>query len=74
MLEAPTDDPVQVTGAAQLKANKARLRFYERYGALPIVGTLYDQPIRPGVTRPSPDCFTIRWRVRKTSTPRRCAS
>ena len=47
-LEVPTDDPTQVTNSALLKANKARLKFYERYGALPIVGTLYDQPIRPG--------------------------
>jgi acetoin utilization deacetylase AcuC-like enzyme/GNAT superfamily N-acetyltransferase len=47
--EAPTDDPAQVTNPAHLKANKARLKFYERYGAFPIVGTLYDQPIRPGV-------------------------
>jgi acetoin utilization deacetylase AcuC-like enzyme/GNAT superfamily N-acetyltransferase len=47
-LEVPTDDPAQVTNPAHLKANKARLKFYERYGALPIVGTLYDQPIRPG--------------------------
>src|SRR3954449_10613135 len=47
-LEAPTDDPAQVTRAADLKANRSRLKFYERYGAMPIVGTLYDQPIRPG--------------------------
>jgi acetoin utilization deacetylase AcuC-like enzyme/ribosomal protein S18 acetylase RimI-like enzyme len=47
-LEAPSDDPTQVTGRKALQANKGRLKFYERYGALPIVGTLYDQPIRPG--------------------------
>jgi len=47
-LEVPTDDPTQVTDPSTLKTNKARLKFYERYGALPIVGTLYDQPIRPG--------------------------
>jgi acetoin utilization deacetylase AcuC-like enzyme/ribosomal protein S18 acetylase RimI-like enzyme len=47
-LEAPTDDPAQVKRASILKANKTRLKFYERYGALPIAGTLYDQPIRPG--------------------------
>lgn len=47
-LEVPTDDPTQVSDPALLKANKSRLKFYERYGALPIVGTLYDQPIRPG--------------------------
>jgi acetoin utilization deacetylase AcuC-like enzyme/ribosomal protein S18 acetylase RimI-like enzyme len=47
-LETPTDDPAQIKNTAHLKANKARLKFYERYGARPIVGTLYDQPIRPG--------------------------
>ncbi len=47
-LEVPTDDPAQVRKPLDMKANKARLRFYERYGALPILGTLYDQPIRPG--------------------------
>ena len=47
-LEVPTDDPHQVADAADLKANKSRLSFYERYGARPVLGTLYDQPIRPG--------------------------
>ncbi len=47
-LEVPTDDPKQVADPAHLKANKNRLRFYERYDARPIVNTLYDQPIRPG--------------------------
>ncbi|WP_422930573.1 GNAT family N-acetyltransferase [Singulisphaera sp. PoT] len=46
--EVPTDDPLQVTDPADLKSNKTRIKFYERYGALPIVNTLYDQPIRPG--------------------------
>ncbi|MFW5791889.1 MAG: GNAT family N-acetyltransferase [Desulfohalobiaceae bacterium] len=30
--------------------NQARLRFYERYGARPIVGTDYEAPVRPGDT------------------------
>jgi acetoin utilization deacetylase AcuC-like enzyme/GNAT superfamily N-acetyltransferase len=47
-LEVPTDDPKQVASAANLRANKTRLRFYERYGARPVLNTLYDQPIRPG--------------------------
>jgi acetoin utilization deacetylase AcuC-like enzyme/ribosomal protein S18 acetylase RimI-like enzyme len=47
-LEVPTDDPKQVRDPDDLRANRERLRFYERYGALPIVGTLYDEPIRPG--------------------------
>ncbi|GAC1468881.1 MAG: hypothetical protein NVSMB9_12020 [Isosphaeraceae bacterium] len=45
-LEVPTDDPSQVSDPALLKQNKARLKFYERYGAYPVVGTLYDQPFR----------------------------
>jgi acetoin utilization deacetylase AcuC-like enzyme/GNAT superfamily N-acetyltransferase len=32
---------------ALLKENRARLRFYERYGARPIVNTGYELPIRP---------------------------
>lgn len=47
-LEVPTDDPAQVSDVAELRQNKARLKFYEKYGALPVVGTLYDQPVRPG--------------------------
>lgn len=46
--ETPTDDPLQVKSPNTLRANRSRLKFYERYGARPIVGTLYDQPIRPG--------------------------
>jgi acetoin utilization deacetylase AcuC-like enzyme/ribosomal protein S18 acetylase RimI-like enzyme len=45
-LEVPSDDPAQVKDPQSLKQNKTRLKFYERYGALPVVGTLYDQPIR----------------------------
>ena len=48
-LEVPTDDPSQISDPTALRQNKTRLKFYERYGALPVVGTLYDQPIRPGV-------------------------
>ncbi len=31
-----------------LKENKARLGFYERYGARPIIGTAYETPLKPG--------------------------
>jgi acetoin utilization deacetylase AcuC-like enzyme/ribosomal protein S18 acetylase RimI-like enzyme len=48
-LEVPTDDPAQVKDPAVLRQNKTRINFYERYGALPIIGTLYDEPVRPGV-------------------------
>jgi acetoin utilization deacetylase AcuC-like enzyme/GNAT superfamily N-acetyltransferase len=47
-LEVPTDDPAQVSSPKILEQNKTRLKFYARYGAFPVVGTLYDQPIRPG--------------------------
>jgi acetoin utilization deacetylase AcuC-like enzyme len=30
----------------------SRLRFYERYGAVPIVGTAYETPVRPGGDSP----------------------
>ncbi len=33
---------------ALLKGNRARLRFYERYGARPIINTEYESPIKPG--------------------------
>ena len=46
-LEALPDDPA-LCGAAHLRQNAARLRFYERYGARPIAGTLYETPVRPG--------------------------
>jgi acetoin utilization deacetylase AcuC-like enzyme len=36
------DDPVT------LKQNAARLRFYERYGARPLINTKYETPVNPG--------------------------
>jgi acetoin utilization deacetylase AcuC-like enzyme/GNAT superfamily N-acetyltransferase len=33
---------------ALLKENRARLRFYERYGARPIINTNYELPVKPG--------------------------
>jgi acetoin utilization deacetylase AcuC-like enzyme/GNAT superfamily N-acetyltransferase len=30
-----------------LKQNRARLRFYERYGAVPIINTAYETPLKP---------------------------
>ncbi len=43
-LECLSDDPEIVKDPRQLKQNRARLRFYERFGAVPIVGTRYEQP------------------------------
>jgi acetoin utilization deacetylase AcuC-like enzyme/GNAT superfamily N-acetyltransferase len=31
-----------------IKQNRARLRFYERYGARPIIGTAYEMPVKAG--------------------------
>lgn len=32
---------------AEIKQNRARLRFYEKYGARPVVGTAYESPVTP---------------------------
>ncbi|HUT34566.1 MAG TPA: histone deacetylase family protein [Planctomycetota bacterium] len=45
--ECLPDDPARTPSPEMLKENIARLRFYERYGARPIVNTLYELPIRP---------------------------
>jgi acetoin utilization deacetylase AcuC-like enzyme/GNAT superfamily N-acetyltransferase len=34
------------------KQNAARLRFYERYGARPIINTAYETPLKPGSDNP----------------------
>jgi acetoin utilization deacetylase AcuC-like enzyme/GNAT superfamily N-acetyltransferase len=34
------------------KQNVSRLRFYERYGATPIIGTAYETPLKPGDDNP----------------------
>lgn len=46
--ECLPDEPADVSDAAVIPANQARLRFYERYGARPIAGTAYSEPVRPG--------------------------
>ncbi len=45
--ECLPDDTAQCDAPAILKENVARLRFYERFGARPIVGTAYEAPIQP---------------------------
>lgn len=47
-MECLPDDPKLCTDRETLKQNKARLRFYERYGAMPIVGTAYETPLKEG--------------------------
>ena len=47
-LECLPDDPRLCRDPANLGQNRARLRFYERYGARPIVGTRFETPVKPG--------------------------
>ncbi|HES59610.1 MAG: histone deacetylase family protein [Calditrichaceae bacterium] len=46
--ECLPDDPALCKDPATLDQNIARLRFYERYGARPIVNTAYETPVNPG--------------------------
>lgn len=48
LLEALPDDPALCADPATVRQNAARLRFYERYGAYPIVGTAYETRVQPG--------------------------
>lgn len=48
--ECLPDDPKACPDESLLKENRSRLRFYERYGARPIVNTAYETPINPGDT------------------------
>ena len=45
--ECHPDDPHLVRDPELLRQNMARLRFYERFGARPIVGTEYETPLKP---------------------------
>lgn len=45
--ECLPDDPAECDSKELLKENIARLRFYERFGARPIIGTAYESPIQP---------------------------
>ncbi|WP_461210490.1 acetylpolyamine amidohydrolase [Desulfocurvus sp. DL9XJH121] len=46
-LECPSDDSAICRDASLLRQNAARLKFYERYGARPIVNTAYETPLSP---------------------------
>ncbi len=50
--ECLPDDPALSPDAATRRQNAARLRFYERLGARPIVGTAYETPVKEGGTDP----------------------
>lgn len=47
-LESLPDDAALCSNPELLRQNAARLRFYERYGARPIVNTAYETPVTPG--------------------------
>lgn len=46
--ECLPDEPGECPDTELRRENAARLRFYERYGARPIVGTEYETPVTPG--------------------------
>jgi len=46
--ECLPDDPKACSDPTFARQNASRLRFYERYGARPIVGTAYELPLREG--------------------------
>jgi acetoin utilization deacetylase AcuC-like enzyme/GNAT superfamily N-acetyltransferase len=46
-MECLPDDAKLCREPATVRQNKARLRFYERYGALPIINTAYETPLKP---------------------------
>lgn len=50
--ECLPDDPALSKDPIVRKQNAARLRFYERYGARPIVNTKYETPLKPGGDNP----------------------
>ncbi len=51
--ECLPDDPVDCSDKTALAANKARMRFYEHFGARPIIGNDYSKPA-PGLTSDMP--------------------
>jgi acetoin utilization deacetylase AcuC-like enzyme/GNAT superfamily N-acetyltransferase len=50
--ECLPDDPKLSRNPEIRKQNRARLRFYERYGARPIVNTAYESPTKPEEDNP----------------------
>jgi acetoin utilization deacetylase AcuC-like enzyme/GNAT superfamily N-acetyltransferase len=50
--ECLPDTPELSRNPEVMKQNAARLRFYERYGARPIINTKYETPLKPGDDNP----------------------
>lgn len=46
-MECLPDEPSLCKDASLLKQNRARLKFYEQYGAVPIINTAYETPLSP---------------------------
>ncbi|HEY1078175.1 MAG TPA: histone deacetylase family protein [Fontimonas sp.] len=46
--ECSVDDPALVEDPEALRQNRDRMRFYERYGARPIVNNAFHSPVHPG--------------------------
>ncbi len=51
-MECLPDDEKLCPGDENLKLNASRLKFYERYGARPVIKTLYETPVKKGDTCP----------------------
>jgi acetoin utilization deacetylase AcuC-like enzyme/GNAT superfamily N-acetyltransferase len=51
-MECLPDDPALCRDPQILAQNKARLKFYEQYGARPIAGTAYETPVKEGDDNP----------------------
>jgi acetoin utilization deacetylase AcuC-like enzyme len=51
-MECLPDDKELCNDENTLKQNANRLKFYERYGAKPIINTLYETPVKPDDTCP----------------------
>lgn len=52
LMECLPDDPDLSPDPVIRKQNVRRLNFYARYGAFPIIGTLYETPVKEGDTDP----------------------
>jgi acetoin utilization deacetylase AcuC-like enzyme/GNAT superfamily N-acetyltransferase len=50
--ECLPDDPALSRNPDILRGNRARLRFYEAYGARPVIDTKYETPLKPGGDNP----------------------
>ncbi|MFO7812770.1 MAG: histone deacetylase family protein, partial [Pelovirga sp.] len=51
-MECLPDDPQLCRDPSILAQNKARLKFYEQYGARPITGSAYETPVKEGDDNP----------------------